>query len=242
MLTKDDILREIKRTAKLNGDEPLGKQKFLTATSIKESDWLGKYWVKWSDAISEAGFTPNRMQSAYPEPYLLEQYALLILQLGRLPTTADVKMKSQTNGDFPSHNSFSRFGGKAALLRKVHDFCKSNVGFADALAILIKEPSWSDPLESDSPVSNLHIESGYVYLMLFGAEYKIGSSNSVERRFREIRTQMPYEGKIIHSISTGDPDGIEAYWHSFFKEKRLNGEWFKLNSADVRYFKKRKLM
>lgn len=85
-------------------------------------------------------------------------------------------------------------------------------------------------------------EIGYVYLIHFGAEYKIGSSSSVERRFREIKTQMPYEGKIIHSIATGDPEGIEAYWHEYFKDRRLKVEWFKLSPSDVRYFKKRKLM
>ena len=79
-------------------------------------------------------------------------------------------------------------------------------------------------------------------MIQFGQEYKIGSSNNLERRFRELKTQMPYEGKIIHSISTGDPAGIEAYWHNFFKEHRLRGEWFKLSKKDIEYFKKRKIM
>ena len=83
---------------------------------------------------------------------------------------------------------------------------------------------------------------GYVYLIQFGEEYKIGTSNNVERRFRELKTQMPYEGKIVHTIVTGDPEGIEAYWHQYYAEKRLKGEWFKLSKSDVQYFKKRKLM
>lgn len=84
--------------------------------------------------------------------------------------------------------------------------------------------------------------AGYVYLIQFGKEYKIGNANNVERRFRELKTQMPYEGKIIHTISTGDPEGIEAYWHQYFADKRLKGEWFALTERDVRYFRRRKLM
>ena len=85
-------------------------------------------------------------------------------------------------------------------------------------------------------------EDGYVYLIQFGSEYKIGTSNNVERRFRQLKTQMPYDGKIIHTIAAGDPMGIEAYWHKYFDSKRLKGEWFKLTADDVKYFKKRTLM
>jgi len=40
---KQHILDEIRRTARSNGDEPLGKQKLLKETGIKQSDWHGKY-------------------------------------------------------------------------------------------------------------------------------------------------------------------------------------------------------
>jgi hypothetical protein len=242
MLTKDEILEEIRRTATLNGGAPLGKQKFFAATGIKDSDWLARYWTKWSDAIKDAGYQPNQMNLAYAEEHLLEQYGSLVRQLGRIPTSPEVKMQARNDENFPSHNTFSRFGNKSALLSKLFDFCRSNDNYSDLLPILAPVAGSLDAQESEDSASNAPTENGYVYLMLFGAEYKIGSSNSVERRFREIKTQMPYEGKIIHSIATGDPDGIEAYWHNFFKDKRLNGEWFKLSLSDVRYFKKRKLM
>ena len=54
MVTKAHILAEITRTAKANKGVPLGVRRFYAETGVKVTDWLGKYWSKWGDAISEA--------------------------------------------------------------------------------------------------------------------------------------------------------------------------------------------
>ena len=54
-MDKQHIIEEIKRNAQENGGEPLGRHRFLTETGIRESDWIGRYWTKWSDAVREAG-------------------------------------------------------------------------------------------------------------------------------------------------------------------------------------------
>lgn len=150
-------------------------------------------------------------------------------------------MKARHDVDFPSHNTFSRLGSKQLLLSKLLAFCRENESYSDLVSILDKQSRIEHSPENQ--VVPTRIELGHVYLLHFGGdEYKIGCTNNVERRFREIKTQMPYDGKIIHVIETGDPEGIEAYWHQYFKDKRLKGEWFKLSDSDVKYFKKRKLM
>ena len=62
MVTKAHMLDEIERTAEANGGRALGRQRFYAETGIKETDWSGKYWVRWSDALREAGFAPNQFQ------------------------------------------------------------------------------------------------------------------------------------------------------------------------------------
>lgn len=240
-MSKNNILEEIKRTAEANGGIPLGKQRFFQETGIKESDWSGKFWTRWSDAIKDAGYLPNKMQDAFSDKSLLEAYASLVKKLGHVPTSPELRMEARSDIDFPSHNTFSRFGSKQQLLDKLLAFCRINENYSDLVFVLDKLPRKEhSPDNGGVPTKT---ERGHVYLLHFGGEeYKIGCSNNVERRFREIKTQMPYEGKITHAIETGDPEGIEAYWHQYFKGKRLKGEWFKLSASDVKYFKKRKLM
>jgi hypothetical protein len=54
-MNKEHILAEIKRTAVLNGGVALGKDRFFQETGIKSSDWIGKLWARWGDAVKEAG-------------------------------------------------------------------------------------------------------------------------------------------------------------------------------------------
>jgi len=241
-MKKEGIVAEIRRTAENNDGIPLGKLRFFKETGIREADWSGKYWAKWSEAIQEAGYTPNKKQGAYGEEYLLKKYAEFVIELGHLPTSAETRIKARNSTEFPSHNTFNRFGTKKQLVGHVLEFTKDNTNLTEAFRILQNEPHILPSEVVEESIESSKIQEGYVYLMQFGSEYKIGTSNNVERRFRELRTQMPYEGRIIHTIATGDPEGIEAYWHQYFSEKRLKGEWFQLSSNDIRYFKKRKLM
>jgi hypothetical protein len=63
-VTKLSILQEIKRTTKANGGTPLRKLQFEAETGIKQYDWFGVYWARWSDAIREAGYMQNHIEEA----------------------------------------------------------------------------------------------------------------------------------------------------------------------------------
>ena len=180
-MDKKHILNEIRNAAEANGGVTPGKTKFFQLTGIKESDWAGKFWIRWSEALKEAGLTPNKMQGAFSDEHILERYALLVRKLNHVPTSVELRMHVRNTADFPSHNTFNRFGSKARLIGKLIDYCENIANYEDILPLL---KATRHELPSDPPdAEGKEPEEGYVYLMKFGNEYKIGTSNNVERRY-----------------------------------------------------------
>jgi hypothetical protein len=240
-MTKAQILAEIKQTAKANGGAPLGWRKFATETGIKEYDWKGKLWARWNDAIREAGFVPNELTEAYDEGELLDKYARLALELGRLPAQADIRFSNRTGRQLPEYKTLTRrFGGKPQLVAKLLEYCNGRREFGDVLSFCESYVPRNSGESTESVPSTEAI--GFVYLIKSGRFCKIGRSNSVGRREYELAIQLPERATTAHVIRTDDPSGIEGYWHKRFEAKRKNGEWFELNANDIAVFKRRKFM
>jgi len=241
IMDKDFILEQIKSIASQNGGQPLGVGAFEKATGIKPSDWSGRYWARWGDAILEAGFQPNKMNASYDETFLLEKFVSLIRELQKFPVRNEVKLKCRSDKSFPSYNVFTnRWGKKSDCAKIIKSYCERKGGLEDVIKICLphikSEANFSDDNEQNIP------SLGYVYLLKSGKYYKIGYSNNPDRRLYEIGIQLPEKVDHIHSIETDDPSGIEAYWHTRFREKRLHGEWFDLKPSDIRIFRRRKFM
>lgn len=239
-MNKKEILREIRRTAEANGGKPLGWRKFESETGIKYSDWHGKHWVRWNDAIREAGLVPNQPTRSYDSFDLLDKYAQLTRELGRLPVSGDLRMRARHDPEFPHDRPFRRFGGKSALIGRVLEFCRGRSGYEDVVRLCEEYIAGQPQVRDDAECGQEEI--GFVYLIKSGRFYKIGKSNAPGRREYELATQLPETTRTIHTIRTDDPSGIEAYWHKRFEAKRKEGEWFNLSAADIAAFKRRKFM
>ena len=238
-MDRQHILDEIKRTAAANDGAPLGVARFFQETGIKVTDWEGRFWVRWGDALREAGFEPNQFNAAYDKTMLIESFVSLIRELGKFPVRRELQLKARTDKGFPSANVFARLGSKQQLAKDICAYCASRAGYDDVIALCA-------PLAAAEPSSSRAVESentlGFVYLMKSGRFYKIGRSNAAGRREYELAIQMPEKLNTVHSIRTDDPAGIEAYWHKRFETQRKNGEWFELGKGDVLAFKRRKFM
>jgi len=235
VMKKEYILKEICRTAEANGGKPLGVARFEAETGIKPWDWE-KFWARFGDAVKEAGFVPNQLQGAYDEGFLFEKLISLMRKLGKFPSSREMTGAKNDDAEFPSKKVYERKGSKAQLATKLLEYCHGKDGYDDIAAfcspVLVKPHAVAS---EDGKVGDL---VGEVYVFKSGRYFKIGKTKDTVRRGSEIRIQLPEKVNLIHSIKTDDPSGIESYWHNRFESKRMNGEWFDLNSADVKAFKR----
>lgn len=244
-MDKDHILDEIRRTARANGGTALGQRKFATETGIAVAEWRGKYWVRWSDAVRAAGLQSNSLDVAFTEEYLLTRLLLLTRELGHVPVEGELLMKARTDETFPSHRPFRRLGPKGVWTTKMLALAQRDAQYADLVALLTQDMEQSTKTNvADSEVASGSQQEvvGFVYMLRAGRNFKIGKTNAVGRRERELAIQLPERADTVHVIKTDDPSGIEAYWHRRFADRRKNGEWFELRPDDVRAFKRRKFM
>lgn len=77
-----------------------------------------------------------------------------------------------------------------------------------------------------------------VYLLQAGPFFKIGKSIVFDKRFTQIKLQLPYAVQVVHIIKAANPTEVESHWHRRFAAQRRNGEWFELLASDVEEFKR----
>ncbi len=237
-MDKRQIVAEIQRLAHKNGGRAPGRQAFERATGLKMSEWYPQLWLRWGDALAEAGYAPNQLQGKAGDEALLEKYIAFTRELGRFPVEGQLRRKAREDQTFPSHSTFSRFGGKEKLLDAVAAHCRRTSACEDVLALCEQRKNANVPAATGQRKAEPKIATGFVYLMKSGRHYKIGRTNSVGRRGSELTIKIPVPPTTIHSIETDDPIGVEAYWHRRFADKRGQGEWFALSEDDVKAFKR----
>lgn len=233
---REHIVSEIRRLAALNGGQAPGNQAFVSATGIIESKWRGKYWARWGDALIEAGFEPNAWTGKSDADAILAGVIAAARHYGHFPTNDEISMLRASDQSIPAPKTIQgNLGGRAERIAAIRQFIGDKPEYADVLAML---PSVASPRSAPPPGTKA--VDGHVYLIKSGEFYKVGRSDELERRVKEIRIALPDAATLVHAITTDDPPGIEAYWHRRFADRRANGEWFKLTPDDLKAFMRRK--
>ena len=94
MIDRQHILDAIKRLAIANKGKAPGRSLFERETAIKMSDWYPHLWLRWGDALVEAGYIANQLQTAISDEVLLKKYIDLTRELTRA-AGADVRRSQQ---------------------------------------------------------------------------------------------------------------------------------------------------
>ena len=128
------ILAEIRRLAAQAGGQPPGMERFAKRTGVKKHEWRGVYWTKWSDALREAGFAPNKFSRPLEEDGLLRHLADATQRLGHLPSEAELKFERRGRPQFPERDAFRRrLGGVADQIRKLRAWIENHPEYASLL-------------------------------------------------------------------------------------------------------------
>lgn len=230
------IISEIKRLAEADGGRVPGVRAFEQETGVTTAQWRGVLWVRWSEAIVEAGYQPNEYRQRYDSNQVLLQVAEAARHYKHLPTVAELRLYRRRHADFPNDKTVgNHFPTKAALASAIRLQAKTDHSLLDILPLL---PPAANDAEAQPTFRKSSVPDGWVYLIKSGKHYKIGRGDDLERRVKQIRVALPEVAGLVHAIRTDDPAGIEAYWHRRFDGSRLNGEWFNLSAADVAVFKR----
>lgn len=234
---REHILNEVKRLAAKNGGKTPSKVYFQQETGITESEWLGILWVRWNDIIADAGLIPNERQERLSSDLVLDKYAEVTRHYGKPPTNAELRLYVRETPNFPAHTTFTNhFGSKDGVVTALRNRAIEQ-GDEELIALM---PKAKEPKASIANLSSSNTSEGWVYLLQSGNYFKIGRSDELEKRVKQISIALPEKTELVHAIKTDDPPGIENYWHRRFANQRANGEWFKLSRVDLKAFKRRK--
>lgn len=108
---------------------------------------------------------------------------------------------------------------------------------ADMIRQLLAYYENPTPLPKKEPKGRKPV-AGYVYLLKSPTgHYKIGCTSNPHNRAKTFGIQLPFEVEFLALIYFEDMYTLEAEMHEEFAHKRVNGEWFALDDADVEYIK-----
>jgi hypothetical protein len=244
LISREEILAEIRKFVAANDGAIPGERTFLAATRIKESAWKGKHWARWTDAVREAGYDPNSLNQKIPDEDILERLAEFITKLGYFPVRDEINMQARTAPGFPVWQTIKkRYGGMPQTAAALLEFSRRTTN--TALAKLCEarlEREALKPKHGANRQRQTAVKAGFVYLKYSPSLrlYKIGKANNADKRGAGISLLLPEDLVPKHEIRTDCPYILEKYWENRFRAKKKQGEWYDLNSGDIESFKKRR--
>ena len=234
--TKEDIIKELKKCFKENGNKTPSEKIFYETTEVKITD-RRKFWPNYGELVREAGLTPNKFdKTKYTSKQLCKMFVGIMRDKHTWPTRGLLDVKHNEDLNFPDSSTFyNKLGLAKKLAGTILDFVGDKRGYDDVIKIcnLAREKFKANDKEVGEDLI-----TGFVYLGKQHGRYKIGKTKNLYRRREDITLMGSEEFDLLHWIETDDMGGIEAYWHTRFKQKWIRGEWFKLSPSDIKVFKR----
>lgn len=239
------FLDHLSAAAERNGGRPPGEYRFYRECGLSRNDLWAAGFDTYGAACKAIGHEPNVLQQRLNDDSLFKPLAALTAELGRFPSKGACEVRRKRDPQFPSWEVFQRRGRQGPeidLRQGLVAWCRRIGGFEQVIALL--ESNASSPVKAGRRGAKA-VVNGYVYLMRYGSGgsvFKVGLTDNVHRRHSQVSMMAPQDVRLVHSIATDDPAGIERYWLDRFAAKLVPGkkELFRLTPDDVAAFKTRK--
>ena len=183
-------------------------------------------FASYGEAREAAGFARGSMRIAYSDDELLAPLVVLLRTKKRWPIIGEFRAGHHTTAECPSHEAYLSAERREPLRERLLRWCGTEAQYSDIIAHLSSTASGRAARER-TPARGAKVVTGQVYLMRYGTrgnDYKIGISDTVGRRESQLDMMSSSDVRKVHVIETGDPRGIEAYWHERFKDRRVNAD------------------
>lgn len=82
-------------------------------------------------------------------------------------------------------------------------------------------------------IGGITLKSYVYFIQSTNKLVKIGVTNNLSARLKQLQTGSPGKLKLLGSIKTNDPYKLEKRLHNKYKNMRVNGEWFNVNEMQV---------
>lgn len=119
---RERILSYIKRIAEANGGKVPGVRVFKNESGIREHEWLGVFWARWSDALKEADHEPQLFNQKADSQVYLKKICDAMNHFKKFPTAAEQKLYRKLDSYFPDPKTlrlhFGTGSGIADAVRK----------------------------------------------------------------------------------------------------------------------------
>lgn len=80
---------------------------------------------------------------------------------------------------------------------------------------------------------------GWLYVLRASMGYKLGRTMRIGQRMRGFQLTLPFDFEVLMCLWFDDHVEAERYYHGLFAPKRLKGEWFALDEADLELLRTR---
>ena len=107
----------------------------------------------------------------------------------------------------------------------------------NGLDVYMDEPEPFTDATNRALIINRRSTKGILYIVQSSEIYKIGITDNFKQRLSALRHNTPHGLSVILILRISNANLVEKRLHTLFKDRRVKGEWFRLNSDDLEFLR-----